>query len=143
MKQQEQAVWQRVMAAKENVQENSLKTHAMQSMEAIREYTALQRKNNGRLHQLASELYKQEQQVLQGLKGLQQLQTGTPMQLPKLPGYSDPDRRCMVRRYHSTRKAATEFMIRSAESEWGCVFLAMAKIQENQCFLLAQVLGMM
>ena len=143
MKQQEQAVWQRVMAAKENVQENSLKTHAMQSMEAIGEYTAMQRKSSGRLQQLASELSKQEQQVLLALKGLQQLQTGGPMQLPKLPGCSDPNRRCMVRRYHCTRRAATEFMIRSAESEWGCVFLAMAKLQEKQCFLLAQVLGMM
>ena len=139
----EEQIWQRVMAARETPQENGLKFHAMQCVEAIGEYTALQRSPKGKIQHLAGELNRQEQQILQCLRGLQSLQEGTSMQLPKSPARQTPDRRTLIRRYHSTRRAMTESMSRSAENEWGNVFQSIAKLQESQCFLLAQLLGVM
>lgn len=142
MEEMEQRVWQRVMGEKRQQEDNSLKTLAMASVEAMGACRHLQRSAVENQRELGRKLYAAEAENLACLKGLHYLQTGSPMKLPK-PAPRQLDTRQLVRLYHSARRRLTEYTARSAEAEWGCIFLAMAKRQEQQCDILAQLLGNM
>ena len=137
----EQRVWQRVKGHQEP--ENSdLKQLAMESQQAAAEYRNLLRSKLESHREFGRQLLKAEQENLAALKGLYFLQTGNAMRLPMESGMHW-DTKKMVRRYHMSRRTLAEYMARSAEPEWGCVYLAMAKRQEQQCDRLAQLLGHM
>ena len=137
----EQRVWNRVMGQKE-VQNRELKELAMEAQQAAAEYRYLLRSKQESHRELGRQLLKAEQENLACLKGLHYLQTGIAMRLPMAsPGVWDIKR--MVRRYHVSRRTLAEYMARTAESEWGTVFLAMAKRQEGQCDRIARLLGHM
>jgi len=137
----EQRVWQRVMGEKEP-ENTDLRQLAITSQEAVAEYRQLLRSKVESHRDLGKKLLSGEQENLACLKGLHQLQTGNSMKLPILQPKS-VDVKTLVRRYHSARRCMAEYTARSAEAEWGCVFLAMARRQEMQCALLAQLLGHM
>lgn len=135
----EQRVWQRVIGPKEP-ENRELRQLAMEAQQAAAEYRHLLRSKVESQRELGRQLLKAEQENLSCLKGLHYLQTGSTMKLP-MAGAGSWDARGMVRRYHISRRTMAEYMARSAEAEWGCVFLAMAKRQEQQCDRLAQLLG--
>ena len=137
----EQQVWQRVMGPKQ-AENRELKQLAMEAQEAVGEYRHLLRSRVESQRELGRQLMNAEQENLSCLKGLHYLQTGSAMKLPMTNGGSC-DVKKMVRRYHVSRRTLAEYMARSAEAEWGCVYQAMAKRQEKQCDRLAQLLGHM
>lgn len=141
MNEMEQRVWQRVMGQKEP-ENRELKQLAMEAQQAAAEYRHLLRSKVESQRELGRQLLTAEQENLACLKGLHYLQTGVPMKLPPANGMNW-DAKAMVRRYHLSRRSLAEYMARSAEAEWGCVYQAMAKRQEKQCDRLAQLLGHM
>jgi len=142
MEEMEQRVWQRVMAEKGTPEESGLKVLAIASLEAAAAYRRLLRSTVEDHRELGKKLLAGEKETLACLKGLYHLQTGNPMKLPKTVP-QQLDTRQLVRLYHNARRRLAEYTARSAEAEWGCVFLAMAKRQEQQCDWLAQLLGNM
>ena len=141
MNEMEQRVWQRVAVSKEP-ENRELKQLAMEAQEAAAEYRHLLRSKIESHRELGRQLLKAEQENLACLKGLYYLQTGSSMKLTMV-NVMGWDVRKMVRRYHLSRRTLSEYMARSAEGEWGCVYMAMAKRQEQQCDRLAQLLGHM
>jgi len=137
----EQRVWQRVMGEKE-LENTGLRQLLMASQEAMAEYRQLLKSKVESHRTLGKKLLQSEQENFAALKGLHHLQLGGEGKLPLLPPRS-VDVKVLVRRYHSARKILQKYSARSAEAEWGCVFLAMAKRQEQQCDYLAQLLGHM
>ena len=141
MNEMEQRVWQRVIQQPQ-AESPSMKAMAMEAQEAIGEYRQLLKSRVESHRELGRRLLAAEQENLAALRGLHYLQTAESLKLPM--GNPIPvDCKRMVRRYYKTRKMLTEYMARSAESEWGCVFGAMAKRQEKQCDWLCQLVGHM
>ena len=141
MNEMEQRVWQRVMGQPQS--ENSeLKKLAMDSQEGVTLYRQLLKSRVESHRELGRKLLSTEGEILNSLKGLHYLQAGVQMKLP-MTGSTSVDVKSLVRRYHIACRAVAEFTARSAEPEWGCVFLNLAKLQERQCQTLCQLLGHM
>ena len=141
MNEMEQRVWHRVMQPPQG-EMTALKPLAMESHQAVSEYRQLLKSRVESVRELGRQLVKAEQENLASLRGLHFMQTGEQMKLPMTNTFPADIKR-MIRRYHSARKQLVEYMARSSEQDWGCVFLAMAKRQEGQCDLLCQLVGHM
>ena len=143
MEEMEQRVWQRVKAAMpEGQTETALHGFALAAEEAIADYSRRLQRSSGRQRELLWELLKLEEENLNSICGLHYLQTGSGMRKRRIPGTGNMDSRGLVLRYHTARKLLAEYTARSAQPEWGCVFQAMARRQEQQCDLLARLMGL-
>ena len=143
MDDREKRVWQRVMADQPDPAQTCLKALAMASAQAAETYRALQQSSRGISRELAQRLWEGEQQTLRSLRGLQWMQTGETLKLTPMPHQGQVNRRLRVRLYHTTRRDLTEYMARSAEGEWGCVFQDLARCRQEQCTLLCRLIGIM
>ena len=141
MNEMEQRVWNRVMQPTQT-EWSSLKAIAMNAQEAIGEYRQLLKSRVESHRELGRRLLASEQENLAALRGLHYLQTAEVLKLP-MGNPISVDCKRVTHRYYKARKMLTEYMARSAEPEWGCVFGAMAKRQEKQCDWLCQLVGHM
>lgn len=141
MNEMEQQVWSRVMGEKQT-QESTLKALAMEALEAANQYRQLQKSRVESHRELGRKLFAAEWENLACLKGLHRMQTGAVLRLPVVT-VLPPDTKQLVKRYHCACRTLAEYTARSAQPEWGSVFLAMARRQEKQCDLLCQLLGHM
>jgi len=137
----EQRVWQRVMGDKPP-QDSAMKALAMEALEAANQYRQLQKSRVESHRELGKKLFAAEWENLCCLKGLHRMQTGAVLKLPAVT-VLPPDGKQLVRRYHCACRTLAEYTARSAEPEWGSVFQAMARRQEQQCDRLCQLLGHM
>ena len=143
MEQKEKQVWQRVFEQHPEPLNTDIQTLAAEAMEAAGVYRNLARVTTGREKELLKVLLEEEQKNLSCLKGLYRMQAGRQLKQHRSPAQPRPEVSTLMKRYHCARRALTEYTARSAEPEWGCVYLAMAKRQEQQCDRLTQLLGQM
>lgn len=143
MEEKEKQIWQRVFQQSPEPVNTDIKALAAEAMEAAGVYRNLAQVTAGREKEQLKVLLEEEQKNLSCLKGLYRMQTGRQLKHRRFPAQERPDCSTLMKRYHCARRALTEYISRSAEPEWGCVYMAMAKRQEKQCDRLAQLLGHM
>ena len=141
VKEEEQRVWQRVMD-RDQPEQSGLRQLAIQTQQAASQYRRLLKSRVESHRELGKQLMSTELENLAALKGLHYMQTGKSLKLPpQTPMMWDT--RQLQGQYHIARRMLSEYTARSAEPEWGCIFLAMAKRQEQQCDRLCRLMGHM
>ena len=140
-KEMEVRVWQRVLSGPGQSGEDL--RHLMHAAsENAMDYWHLLRRATGRNREALQMLYDRARVNLNCLKGLQTLRFGTPGKLTQLPATGETMRKVLETCYHRTRRAMTEYTARSAEPEFGAVFLVMANRERDNAALIAELLGM-
>lgn len=139
----EQNVWQRVVGDQRLQAETDLKHMALDTVEAMSQYSRLLRSHSGKEREVLKQLLDNAGEDFACLKGLYRLQNGSSMKLRTSPTGQSVTTKDLICRYHKTRRAQQEYTARSAEPDWGCVFHDLAQRQEKQCSLLARLLGRM
>ena len=139
----EAGVWQRVLGSREDGPHGDLQQLQREAMELAGAYRALAARTTGSAQELLRKLHQGEQANAAALTGILVLsrQHGEHLKLWQ-PGQED-SRKLLERCYHRTRRCAVEYMARSADSEFGCVFEQLAKREQTHCYLIAQVLGLL
>lgn len=140
-KDMESRVWQRVMAAPGQSSED-LRPLMHAASETAMAYWHLTKKANGKNKELLQKLYDRARVNLNCLKGIQAMRFGTAGKLSPLPASGEPMQKVLEKCYHRTRRAMTEYTARSAEPEFGAVFLVMSQREQDNAALIAELLGM-
>lgn len=137
----EAQVWQRVRATAEEPPRSDLRQLQREAMELAAIYRNLVAQFTGRQQEQARRLYLGEKANAQALAGIGLLsrQQGEALKLWQ-PG-KEPAGKVLERCYHRTRRCMTEYLARSAESEFGSVFRVLADREGEHCELIAQLLG--
>ena len=137
----EQQVWQRVKAGREDAPGNDLRQLQRDAMELAAIYRNLGGQLTGSPGELAAKLHRGEKANAAALAGIGRLaRTGGETLKLWQPGKEDP-KKLLERCYHRTRRCMTEYLARSADSEFGVVFDRMAKRESEHCWLIAELLG--
>ena len=137
----ESRVWQRVLSGPGESSED-LRPLMHAASENAMDYWHLLCRATGRQKEALQQLYDRARVNVNCLRGLQGLRFGSAGKLTPLPPSGDPMRKTLERCYHRTRRAMTEYTARSAEPEFGAVFLVMAGRERDNAALIAELLGM-
>ena len=142
MEQEREAkVWQRVAGQQETRTDLGIRGLIRESGELAAIYRRMGEKLTGQEKQLARKLYEMEQSNRACLRGIALLSgIGADSTKPWVPGKGDGKGQLM-RCYHRTQHCQAEYMPRSLDPEYGCVYRELALRQERQCALLAELLG--
>ena len=142
MEQEREAkVWQRVAGQQETRTDLGIRGLIRESGELAAIYRRMGEKLTGQEKQLARKLYEMEQSNKACLRGIALLSgIGADSKKPWVPGKGDGKGQLM-RCYHRTQHCQAEYMARSLDPEYGCVYRELALRQERQCALLAELLG--
>ena len=134
-------MWQRVKACREEAPQNDLRQLQRETLELAAIYRSLLSQLAGRKRELAAKLYAGEKANAAALTGIGILsrQHGEQVKLWQ-PGREDPGKQ-LERCYHRTRRCMTEYLARSADSEFGVVFEKLAKREGEHCGILAELIG--
>ena len=137
----EAKVWQRVAGQQETRTDLGIRGLIRESGELAAIYRRMGEKLTGQEKQLARKLYEREQSNRACLRGIALLSgIGADSTKPWVPGKGDGKGQLM-RCYHRTQHCQAEYMARSLDPEYGCVYRELALRQERQCALLAELLG--
>ena len=136
-------VWQRVLSGPRETPPQDLRQLQREAMELAAVYRNLAGQLAGKCREQAHRLYLVEKANADALNGLGILtrQGGEAVKIWQ-PG-KEPARKLLERCYHQTRRCMTEYMARSADGEFGTVFRKLADREEQQCLLIAQLLGIL
>lgn len=142
MEQEREAkVWQRVAEQKEVRIHHGIQELIRESGELAAIYRRMAEKLTGQERQLARKLCETEQSNRACLRGIALLSgAGADSTKPWVPGKGD-EKGQVMRCYHRTQHSQAEYMARSLDPEYGCVYRELALRQERQCALLAELLG--
>lgn len=137
----EEQVWQRVRGSGGAAPEGGLQQLRREAMELAAIYRNLVAQFTGTQQEQVRRLYLGEKANAQALAGIGLLsrQPGEALKLWQ-PG-KEPADKVLQRCYHRTRRCMTEYLARSAEAEFGCVFRVLADRESEHCALIAQLLG--
>ncbi len=136
----EQQVWQRVIAPA-MPERGDLRTLILSAQESAAAYKALTGLLTGSARERARRLWEQEQESVACLRGLQRLAGGPAAKARALPGPQGPAAKLLERGYHRARRAMTEYTARSTDPEFGVVFQELAHRAQENCIILAALLG--
>ncbi len=136
----EQRVWSRVLGQSGEMPDD-LGALIMTSQELATIYGHLAKSAGEKTKTLLNVLYREEQGILNALKGISRLQNRE-VHLRPLPAPKTPSVRLLETCYHRSLRARQEYMARSAGPEYGEVFRILADRAGKQCARIAEILGM-
>ena len=137
----EQQVWQRVFAGPETEAAEDLRPLLREAMEQAGAYRYLTTALIGKTRERAMLLYQGQMETIACLRGIGLL-SGRGEELLKLwQPTREPVVRLLEKCYHRSRRSMTEYMARSAGSEFGVVFRRLADREAEHCAILAGLLG--
>jgi len=137
----EQQVWQRVRASREEMPQNDLRQLQREALELAAAYRTLASRLTGRQREQMQKLYRGEQANAAALAGIGFLSRQPEEQLKFWQPEKEEPGKILVRCYYRTRRCMTEYLARSAQTEFGVVFEQLARREAAHCVLLAEVLG--
>lgn len=138
---EEQQIWQRVRANREESVKYDLRQLRREAMELAAVYRGLLSRLTGRQREQAARLHQGEQANAAALAGIGILSHQNREQLKIWQLGKEEPQKLLERCYHRTRRCMMEYMARSAESEFGVVFEKLAKREGEQCSIIAELLG--
>lgn len=135
-------VWQRVAAPPgPEPDRGALQALALYAGETAALYQALAAALTGKSKEQAQRLWERQRDTFFCLRGLQKLSpsSGNAPRLPKAPNM--PAGKLAAQGYRRAKHALTEYTARSIDPEFGPVFRRLALREEENCQLLAWLLG--
>ncbi|MBQ8833468.1 MAG: hypothetical protein IJ001_12755 [Oscillospiraceae bacterium] len=139
MEDRETKVWQRVFAGPGGQGPMELRPLIRWAAESAAVYRGLM--TGGKHRELLRKLYEEELANLACLRGMAILSGGAQETPGKLSIGREPAEKALEKCYHRTRRAMVEYTARSAEPEYGAVFRTLADRAQEQCALIAQLIG--
>ena len=136
-----QQVWQRVLASREEGTKQDLRQLQREAMELASVYRAVSSRMTGKQQELAKRLYAGERANGAALAGIGVLSRQSGEQLKLWQPGKEETQKLLERCYHRTRRCLTEYLARSADSEFGMLFERLAKREGEHCGLIAELLG--
>lgn len=143
-KNREGQVWQRVLNPQPvPTHREGLRFLRRESMALAGVYRQLMTTLGGKPGEKAGQLYREESITASCLRGLEVLrgEDGGKMKAP--PASREPALRLLRGCYQRTRNCLTEYTARTVDPETGAVFRQLANRAEQQCALLAELMGML
>lgn len=142
-KSREGQIWQRVMNPQPIALRDGLRGLRRESAALMSAYRQLMTALSGKTGEKAGQLYREESVTAACLRGLEVLrgEDGGKIQYPQ-PA-REPALRLLRSCYHRTRNCMAEYTARTVDPETGAVFRALADRAQQQCVLLAELMGML
>ena len=142
-KNREGQIWQRVMNPQPVPSRDGLRGLRRESAALAGMYRQLMTSLNGKTGELAGQLYREEMDISNCLRGLEVLrgEDGGKLKLPQQP--REPAVRLLRSCHEKTRNCMTEYMARTVDGETGAVFRRLADRAEQQCMRIAELAGML
>lgn len=137
----EQEVWQRVQANRESEPKNNLRQLQRESMELASVYRRLSAQLSGRAQELAKRLYLGEKANTDTLAGIGMLSRTGGETLKFWQPEKELPQKLLERCYHRTCRCRMEYLVRSADGEFGVVFEKLADREGQHCAVIAELLG--
>ena len=138
----EQRVWQRVLAQRELPQERSeLKLLMLEAMERKNILYRIFGVASGKQKKLLSKLLAGEEETIACLRGMCRLAGVDTGKEKAVSARKEQPRKLLQQCYYRSCRAMAEYTARSAESEFGVIFLKMAERQRTLCAMVAELLG--
>lgn len=136
-----QQVWQRVFAHQEETAVSQLRGLLLAAGELAGNYRYLMGTLNGRSRELARALYEGQLEIVACLKGISVLSHQGEEALTLWTPEKSPAKKLLESCYHRTRRCMVDYSARSAEPEFGTVFLRLAELAGRSCILITRLLG--
>lgn len=140
-KSREGQVWQRVLNPQPAPVRDSLRGLRRESAALCGAYRQLMSALNGKAGEMAARLYREETAVSACLRGLEVVRGEDGGKLKVSQPGREPPLRLLRGCYHRTRSCMAEYTARTVDSETGAVFRALADRAQQQCALLAELMG--
>lgn len=137
----EKRVWQRVSAPGGRQKQEDLRRLLTTAREAAGDYRFLAARLTGPAGEQAKKLHESGEENAACLRGILLLLGAVPGDQKPLPIGRPSVRRVLEGCYHRARMLAGEYTARSAEAEFGMVFLGLAQREQENCMRLASLLG--
>ena len=142
-KNREGQIWQRVLNPQPVPPKDGLRGLRRESAALAGMYRQLMTSLNGKTGELAGQLYREEMEISNCLRGLEVLrgEDGGKLKPPQHP--REPALRLLRSCHQKTRNCMTEYMVRTVDGETGAVFRRLADRAEQQCMRIAELAGML
>ena len=142
-KNREGQIWQRVLNPQPVPSRDGLRALRRESAALAGMYRQLMTSLNGKTGELAGQLYREEMDISNCLRGLEVLrgEDGGKLKLPQQP--REPALRLLRSCHEKNRNCMTEYMARTVDGETGAVFHRLADRAEQQCMRIAELAGML
>lgn len=141
MERMEQQVWERVLGQQSEQPRMDIRPLMLDALERAAVYQRLMQERTGKHKEMLRKLYEGELANVACLRGMAVI-SGTGAGKPTaMPAPKEPAAKALGKCYHRSCRALTEYTARSAEPEFGVVFLRMAKRQEELCAMAVELLG--
>ena len=142
-KNREGQIWQRVLNPQPVPSRDGLRGLRRESAALAGMYRQLMTSLNGKTGELAGQLYREEMDISNCLRGLEVLrgEDGGKLKPPHHP--REPALRLLRSCHEKTRNCMTEYMARTVDGETGAVFRRLADRAEQQCMRIAELAGML
>ena len=138
---QQEQVWQRVLAPQGQSPREGLRGLILTAAELAAAYRQLAGSINSKGKELLQSLYQGELSNVASLKGISLLSGGTEEGLRSWNPEKAPARRRLEKCYHQTRRCLTEYLSRSAHTEFGEVYRQLYDRECRHCLWITEVLG--
>lgn len=135
-------VWQRVAAPPAPEPEGgALQALALYAAETAALYQALAGALSGKAKEQALKLLELQRDTLNCLQGLRRLSqlSGNGVRIPKMPAM--PAGKLAAQGYRRAKRSLTEYTARSIDPEFGPVFRSLSQREEENCAVIASILG--
>jgi hypothetical protein len=143
-KQMERRVWQRVQSRQDTPipapRQENLKPWVLVAQENTAVLRSLQLQLIGKQWEGLRKLEGDSGRIVQALRGICLMQ-GETVRLNPVPTPKETPRRALEKCFHRTRRLRDEMVKRSADGEFGIVFLSLARKCEDLCAALAEMIG--
>ena len=135
-------VWQRVTNPQPPVMKEGLRALRRESWALCGAYRFLMATLKGKAVELAGQLYREETETANILRGLEVLRGEDGGRMTN-GSVKEPPLRLLRSCYHRTRTAMAEYTARTVDPETGGVFRELADKAQRQCALLAELMGVL
>lgn len=135
-------IWQRTRPVQASVTEG-LQPLAAAALATASVYGSLVRQLQGTQRELAVQLREQQLGTVRCLKGIYRMATGNPMQVGSSTPAVETAEAALRKNYGRSLKSLSAYESRSADSEYGAVFEALAVREREHCRKLTELMGML
>ena len=142
-KSREGQVWQRVLNPQPTPMRDGLRGLRRESAALCGTYRHLMNAFSGKAGEMAEQLYRAEAEISGCLRGLEVLRGEDGGKLKYPQPAKEPPLRLLRGCYHRTRNCMAEYTARSVDPETGAAFRTLADRAQQQCALLAELMGML
>lgn len=137
----EEKVWQRVHGEKPPKLEQSLQALAAAELSEAAAHLMLSRQLQGKEKAIARKIYEEDQAHAACLKGIHYFTFDKPLAIRPIPPAPEPPVIALRKAYGRKLRAMRQYESRFDDPEYGAVYKALAKQEQEHCRLILELVG--